>query len=107
AALADSLDALESGVFIVDAKGRIVHVNASGVALVAQANAVRAPSGRLGATDPAADQALLDIFTAAGGGDAALGRKGIAVPIAARDDERYVAHVLPLTSGARRKAGVS
>ncbi|MEA2991434.1 MAG: hypothetical protein QOD40_354 [Alphaproteobacteria bacterium] len=107
AALADSLDTLASGMFIVDATGRIVHANASGYALLAEANAVRAPSGRLGASDPAADQVLLDIFTAAGGGDAALGKKGIAVPIMARDDQRYVAHVLPLTSGARRKAGVS
>ena len=36
----------------------------------------------------------------AGGGDAAVGIKGIAVPMAARDGERYVAHVLPLTSGS-------
>jgi len=46
-------------------------------------------------------------FVAAAGGDAALGRRGIAVPLKARDGERYVAHVLPLTSGARRKAGTS
>jgi DNA-binding CsgD family transcriptional regulator len=107
AALADSLDALVSGMFIVDGTGRIVHVNASGGAMVAEANVLRAPSGRLAATEPAADQVLLDIFTSAGGGDAALGRRGVAVPLKARDGERYVAHVLPLTSGARRQAGVS
>lgn len=107
AALADTLDSIASGMFVVDATGRIVHANARGYAMVAEANALRAPSGRLGATDPMADQALLDIFTAAGGGDAMLGKKGIAVPIMGRDEERYVAHVLPLTSGARRKAGAS
>jgi DNA-binding CsgD family transcriptional regulator len=107
AALADSLDALVSGMFIVDAMGRIVHTNISGSAMVAEANVLRAPNGRLGATDPAADQTLIDIFTAAGGGDAALGRRGIAVPLKARNADRYVAHVLPLTSGARRNAGVS
>jgi DNA-binding CsgD family transcriptional regulator len=107
AALADSLDTLVSGMFIVNATGRIVHANASGCAMVAEAKVLRAPDGRLTATDPAADQALLDIFTAAGGGDATLGRRGVAVPLKARDDERYVAHVLPLTSGARRKAGIS
>jgi len=107
AALADSLDTLVSGMFIVNGTGRIIHANASGYAMVAEANAVRAPNGRLGATDPAADQAFLDIFTAAEGGDASLGRRGIAVPLAARNDERYVAHVLPLTSGTRRQAGVS
>src|SRR6185436_11352842 len=34
-------------------------------------------------------------------------RKGIAVPLRGRTGEPYVAHVLPLTSGARRKAGTS
>ena len=107
AALADSLDTLASAMFIVDATGRIAHANASGYAMLAEAGILRAPSGRLRAIDPAADQALLDTFTAASGGDAVLGRKGIAVPLKGHDNERYVAHVLPLTSGARRKAGVS
>jgi DNA-binding CsgD family transcriptional regulator len=107
AALADTLDTLVSGMFIVSGTGRIIHANASGYAMVAEARVLRAPDGRLTATDPAADQALLDIFTAAGNGDTALGRRGVAVPLKARDDERYVAHVLPLTSGARRKAGIS
>jgi DNA-binding CsgD family transcriptional regulator len=107
AALADTLDTLKSGMFIVDGTGRIVHANISGFAMVAEANVLRAPNGRLTANDPAAEQALLDIFTAAEGGDAALGRRGVAVPLRARDGERYIAHVLPLTSGTRRKAGVS
>jgi DNA-binding CsgD family transcriptional regulator len=93
--------------FFVNGTGRIIHANASGYAMVAEANALRAPSGRLGATDPAADQALLDVFTAAENGDAALGRRGISIPITAPNGERYVAHVLPLMSGTRRKAGVS
>jgi hypothetical protein len=107
AALADSLDSLASAMFIVDGTGRIVHANASGNLMVSEADVLRAPGGRLHAIDAVADQALLDIFTAAQDGDAALGRKGVAVPITARDDERYVAHVLPMTSAGRRKAGVS
>jgi DNA-binding CsgD family transcriptional regulator len=107
AELADSLDALISGMFIVNVSGRLVHANASGYAMVAEGNAVRAPGGRLTANDPAADQALLDVFAAAEGGDTTVGRRGVAVPLKARDGERYDAHVLPLTSGARRKAGVS
>jgi DNA-binding CsgD family transcriptional regulator len=107
AALADTLDTLASGMFLVDATARIVHVNASGYAMLDQANVLRAPSGRLGANDPAADQALLDVFTSAASGDSHLGRKGIAVPLEGRNGERYVAHVLPLTSGKRRGAGVS
>jgi DNA-binding CsgD family transcriptional regulator len=107
AALADTLDTLVSAMFIVSGTGRIVHANASGYTMLSEARVLRAPNGRLGTNGPASEQALLDVFTAAEGGDAALGRRGIAVPLEARDGERYVAHVLPLTSGARRKAGVS
>ena len=107
AALADSFDTLTSAMFIVDGTGRIVHGNASGFAMVDEAKVLRAPAGRLSTTDLAAEQALSDIFVAAEGGDASLGKRGVAVPLKARDGERYVAHVLPLTSGARRKAGVS
>ena len=49
---------------------------------------------------------MRDVFAAAGQGDAALGSKGIAIPLIGKDGERYVAHALPLTSGARRRAGV-
>ena len=80
---------------------------ASGLGMVAEAKVLHATSGKLRATHPQAEQALLDSFVAAAGGDAALGRRGIAVPLKARDGERYVAHILPLTSGARRKAGTS
>ena len=105
AMLADSLDALSAGMFIVDAGGRIIHANASGHVMVAETNVLRAPNGRLGAVEARADQALLDVFSAAGTGDAAMGRRGIGVPLTARDGTRYVAHVLSLTSGARQKAG--
>ena len=50
-ALADSLDTLASGMFIVDGTGRIVHANASGYAMLAESNALRAPGGRLWVVD--------------------------------------------------------
>jgi DNA-binding CsgD family transcriptional regulator len=107
AALADALDGLASAMFLVDRSGRIIHANASGHIMLAEANVVRAPNGGLRAFDAQADQALLDIFTAADRGDAAVGVKGIAVPIKARSGERHIAHVLPLTAGKRRRAGVT
>jgi DNA-binding CsgD family transcriptional regulator len=107
AALADSFDGLTAGMFLVDAVGRILHANASGHAMISEANVLRAAGGKLGAADAQAEQVLLDSFTAAAAGDAAVGRKGMAVPLKARTGDRYVAHVLPLTSGARRKAGKS
>jgi DNA-binding CsgD family transcriptional regulator len=91
----------------VDQTGRIIHANVSAHRLIAEGNVLRATNGRIAALDLPGNRSLLDVFTAAQGGDAAVGKGGIAVPLTARTGERYVAHVLPLTSGARRKAGVS
>jgi DNA-binding CsgD family transcriptional regulator len=93
--------------FLVDATGRIVHANAAGHTMLKEASVLRAEGTRLIAIDAQADQTLADTFATAGSGDAAVGIKGIAVPLLARDRERYVAHILPLTSGARRRAGAS
>ena len=82
-----------------------MHANVSGYAMLDDGSVLRAACGKLVATDDAAASALNEIFAMAGGGDAALGTKGIAVPLTARDGERHIAHVLPLTSGARRRAG--
>jgi DNA-binding CsgD family transcriptional regulator len=107
ATLADSLDQLVSGMVIVDSTSRIIHANASAHRLIAEADVLRATNGRIAPVDPQGGRSLLDVFAAAQAGDAAVGKGGIAVPLTARSGERYVAHVLPLTSGARRKAGVS
>jgi DNA-binding CsgD family transcriptional regulator len=107
AALADALDELASGMFIVDQAGRIIHANAAAHRLIAESDVLRAANGRLSALEAKGGRNLLKVFAAAQAGDAAVGKGGIAVPLRARSGERYVAHVLPLTSGARRKAGVS
>lgn len=107
AALADTLDVIAAGLFLIDATGRIVHANASGLAMLNDAAVVHGTGGKLTANDAAADRALHDIFINAQSGDAAIGARGIAVPLTARNGERYVAHVLPLTAGARKKAGVA
>jgi DNA-binding CsgD family transcriptional regulator len=106
ATFADALDGLSASVLFVDSNGRIVHANAAGRAMIADADILRASLGRLVASDPDVNLALRDIFLAAGSGDAAVGVKGVAVPLVARDGERYVAHVLPLSSGARSSAGL-
>jgi DNA-binding CsgD family transcriptional regulator len=107
AALADTLDGLAAAMFLVDAGGRLVHANAAAHAMLSEGLVIRASGGKFAAADGQADHALHDIFMNADNSDAAVGTKGIAVPVTARDNERYVAHVLPLTSGARRKAGVA
>jgi len=107
AALANNLDMLSLGIFLVDAAGRIIHANVSGRIMLSEATVMHGLGGNLGATDPQANRALLDALATTGGGDQALGRKGIAVPLNARDGGRYVANVLPLGSSARREAGAS
>jgi len=104
AALADSLDMLSSGIFLIDATGRIVHANRSGRTMLWEANIVGGRGGSLSAIDPRANQALLDAFTAAGA-EPASGRTGVAVPLEARDGGRYVANVLPLPPDVQREAG--
>jgi DNA-binding CsgD family transcriptional regulator len=107
ALLADTLDTLAAAMFLVDARGRLVHINVCGHDMLAEAKVLKAMNGRLHAVDAQADQALGDIFATAPVGDLTLGRRGVALPLKARDGERFVANVLPLTTGTRRKAGIS
>jgi DNA-binding CsgD family transcriptional regulator/PAS domain-containing protein len=105
-AFADTLDGLDAGLCLVDERGRIIHANAAGQAILDARDILYDVGGRLAACDAQVNQTLRDVFAAAGQGDAALGTKGIAVPLIGKDGERYIAHALPLTSGARRRAGV-
>jgi DNA-binding CsgD family transcriptional regulator len=107
AALADALDGLAAAMILVDANGRIVHANAAGQAMLSERAVLRGTGGKLSCVDARADAALHEIIMNAEGSEAALGGMGAAVPLTARESERYVAHVLPLTSGARRKAKVA
>jgi DNA-binding CsgD family transcriptional regulator len=107
ASLADSLDGISAGMFLVDATGRIVHANTAGHTLLDNANVLRAVDRRIIVNNRERHQALADLFASAGSGDSGIGIKGVALPLESRDGDRYVAHVLPLTSGARRRAGTS
>jgi DNA-binding CsgD family transcriptional regulator len=103
ATLVDVLDGISAAMFLVNASGHIVHANASGHAMLAQGALLRAANGKLTPIDADSEQALCEAM--AGGGDAAVGGKGIAMPLRARDGDRYVAHVQPLSSGARQRVG--
>jgi DNA-binding CsgD family transcriptional regulator len=91
--------------FLVDADARVVHANASGQAMLREGGVLRSASGKLAAADARTSRALIEAVAAAKGGDAGVGSRGIAVPLAARDGERYVAHALPLASAARCATG--
>jgi DNA-binding CsgD family transcriptional regulator len=96
---ADTLNGLAAGIFLVDASRRIVHANIAGHDMLRAEDFLRSISGRLVACDVQADQTLGDIL--ADNGSGAIGVKDIALPLTAHDGERYVVHVLPLSSAAR------
>lgn len=101
----DTLDRLSAGLCLVDATGQIVHANAACQAIFAADDFLSAADGRLVATDARIDQALRELFAAAAGGDTPIESSVTSLPLRARDGTRYVMHVLPLASGARRPAG--
>jgi len=104
-ALASALDGLAAGMVLVDADARIVHANASALDLISEGVVVRAVGGRLATNDLQTSQELRDVLAQAPAGDAALGLKGIAVPLRVRSGPEHVAHILPLISAGRRIAG--
>ena len=105
ATFADALDGLSAAMFLTQANGRIVHANAAGHAMLAGSGFLYAARDRLMVRDVKMHQALMEVLAAAGSGDGAVGARGVALPLATRDGGVYLAHVLPLTSGARRQAG--
>jgi DNA-binding CsgD family transcriptional regulator/PAS domain-containing protein len=106
AALADTLDAVSAAMILVDAQGRVTHVNAAGQTMLSDRDMIELVSGRLLATNRAVNRSLYEMLQATGGGDAAVGTRGVALSMTARSGEQHIAHVLPLTSGARKTAGI-
>jgi DNA-binding CsgD family transcriptional regulator len=100
AAFADVLDSLSAGLFLIDAKGVLVHANAAGRGILAADDFLRSIGGRLVARDTKINRTLQEIF--ANSGDLS---KGIALLLTAQERECYIAHVLPLAAAARRRAG--
>jgi DNA-binding CsgD family transcriptional regulator/PAS domain-containing protein len=102
---AATVDALRTALFLMDDESRVVHANPAGMAMLAADDVLYRPTSRLRAYDPAADKILNELFTAcATGDDLAIGPRGAAIHLSSRSGADYVAHVLPLTSGARRQA---
>jgi DNA-binding CsgD family transcriptional regulator len=97
ATLADALDGLGAGLFVVDATGRIVHANTSGRAMLQERRILRSADGRLAACEARAAAALRQLLLKAAGPDA----RPSAVPLSEGDGRHYVAHLVPLASGAR------
>jgi DNA-binding CsgD family transcriptional regulator len=106
-AFADTLDGLAAGVFLVDENARIAFANASGQIMLDEQKILRRKDGVLTAVDPRTRTTLADVIAAARDGDAAVGISGIAIPLSPSLEPPWLAHILPLTSGARHDAGIA
>lgn len=104
-ALTETLDHVEAAVFLVDARAGITFTNEAAKKMLGAATPVRKERNALHAAAPEANRTLRNLFAAAGKGDASIGVRGVAVPLKGAANEPWFAHVLPLTSGRRRRAG--
>jgi DNA-binding CsgD family transcriptional regulator len=105
-AFADTLSGLAAGVFLVDENARIVLANTSGRIMLEEGEILRQKDFVLTTVNPRNGTTLPDVIALACDGDAALGVKGIALPLSS-PPEPWLAHILPLTSGMRRDAGIA
>lgn len=106
ATLTDLLSEVSAGVLLVDSVFRVIFANPAGQSMLEEGKVLCKTNGILATVDTAALAVLREACTASIDGDAAVGIKGIAVPLTA-GDERWIAHVLPLKSGTRQLADVN
>ena len=98
---AETIDGLAAGVFLVDDEGRLIHSNVSGRQMLRGDAPVVLGSGAARLERIAKNEAgrlLRD------GGDAEPSGQDRSLAFESQDGERFVTHVLPLTSGARLAA---
>ena len=102
ATFAATLNALSVGIVLVDPGCRIMHANAAAQDILNAEDCLRAVGGQLVIRDARTNQSLREILAGGGG---TLGTRGTTLPLMAHDGERYLVHVLPLTSAARTALG--
>jgi DNA-binding CsgD family transcriptional regulator len=107
AALTEALDHVQAAVFLVGSDGAITFSNDPAKKMLDGATLLRAHDNVLHAVADDADRILRDVFASAAKGDASLGVRGVSVSLRRSTEERWFAHVLPLTSGRRQEAGVA
>jgi DNA-binding CsgD family transcriptional regulator len=104
AVLTETLDNVEAGIFLVGSQGHIVFANTPGRVMLEEGTLLRQRENSLVAVEPGAQRMFRDIFVAAQDGDMSVGRRGQPIPLSTSSHGRWFAHVLPLTSGDRRRA---
>jgi len=105
AALTNTLNYVEAGVFLIGDDNRLMFTNERGRRMLDEAKLVREDAGQLKAVAADADRALAESLRAIVTGGDTTGKQGSAIALSNAADERWTAHVLPLADGARRRAG--
>jgi DNA-binding CsgD family transcriptional regulator len=102
--LTETLDHVEAAVILVGANAQIVFTNDIAKKMLAEDVLLRKDGNVLRAVALDVNRALRNVLLAAEKGDASIGVRGVAMPLADAPHDRWFAHVLPLTSGRRQQA---
>jgi DNA-binding CsgD family transcriptional regulator len=104
AALASVLDGLSAGLFLIAADGTLMHANSAGDVMLVDEDCLHSICGRLEICNPETNTVFQQALAAAV--QAGVGVDNLTLPVIAGSGDRYLIHVLPLSSGARRHDGV-
>ncbi|MGW1419424.1 helix-turn-helix transcriptional regulator [Bradyrhizobium manausense] len=102
ATFAATVEALTVGVVLVDEDAKIVHANAAADAMLTANDPILARQGRIAVQSTATTTSLHQAIAQAAKDEAALGQKGIGIPILRPSGDPLVIHVLPLRRGSVR-----
>jgi DNA-binding CsgD family transcriptional regulator len=99
ATFAATVETLTVGVVLADEDSKIVHTNAAATAMLAAGHPILVRDGRIAVQSTTATSALQSAVAQAAKDEAALGQKGIGIPIPRPGGAPLVIHVLPLRRG--------
>ena len=98
ATFAATVDALTVGVVLVDGDSKIVHANAAATAMLEAGDPIVERHGRIAVQSATTTTSLQSAIAQAAKDEAALGQKGIGIPILRGSGDPHVIHVLPLAT---------
>jgi DNA-binding CsgD family transcriptional regulator len=102
ATFAATVETLKVGVVLADEHSKIVHTNAAADVMLAAGDPILARHGRIAVQSAATTSSLQSAIAQAAKDEAALGQKGIGIPIPRPGGDPLVIHVLPLRRGQTR-----
>ena len=98
-----TLDAMSLGVLLVGEGLDVIHANAAAEVMLAESDPLQLEQGVLTVQSKPAGDALAAAVRQAANDEAAMGQKGIGIPVRRLNGEACVIHVLPLKRGEIRR----